>query len=92
MERIKISPHQCLLLLTAPALDLFFPVEGLVDAIEYFEIDKLHSQAFFGMVGTFPILVLLQSAIQVFSTARIVTTIGAFQDIHVAFHIKVTPF
>jgi hypothetical protein len=59
MQGIKVLPHESLFLFTAPALYLFLPVEGMVDPVKDFEVDQLYGEAFFSMVGTFSILVLL---------------------------------
>ncbi len=85
------SVDQCFLFLSGPALHLLFPVIGFINSAVGFEIDQADRQAGFCMVGTFSHLVLQKPSIQIGCTTRIVTTICAFQYVHVPYHLSMTP-
>ena len=86
MQSVEVSFYQGFFFLAAPGLHLLFAVKCRVNTVIFFIINQFNRQMLFGEIGTFALLVLGKPALQVFSAASIVLTIGTSENVHISFH------
>ena len=77
------APHQRLFFLSAPALNLLFPIKCLINPGILLIIKQLHGQTPDCMSCAFTRLMLGKSPLKIFRASCVVTSICAFKDVHI---------